>query len=101
MLVCSCVLAACLHFRHCVVFCTSFQSSNFLYTFVDSNDILFIIAVFFWFEVNEIGIEHAMSADDVTSKEVNVEAEGFNVHIDLEEPSFATKKKYNYSCYYG
>jgi len=34
-----------------------------------------------------------MSADDVTSKEVNEEEEGFNVHIDLEEPSFATKKK--------
>lgn len=34
-----------------------------------------------------------MSSDDVSSKEVNVEEEGFNVHIDLGEPSFATKKK--------
>lgn len=52
-----------------------------------------LLAVFFCFEVNEIGAEHAMSADNVTSKEVNVKEEGFSVHIDLEEPCFATKKK--------
>lgn len=43
-------------------------------------------------KANGIGAEHALDADDVMTKEAN-EEEDYNVNIDLEEPTPATKKK--------
>lgn len=39
-----------------------------------------------------IKAKHALDADDVLTKEENLE-EGYNVHIYVEEPSSATKKE--------
>ncbi|CAI8586881.1 unnamed protein product [Vicia faba] len=44
---------------------------------------------------NGVQVEHAFDIDYVMSKEAVVDEEGSNVHIDLEEPSSATKKKCN------
>ncbi|XP_058727233.1 uncharacterized protein LOC131611885 isoform X2 [Vicia villosa] len=49
---------------------------------------------------NGVQVEHAFDADDVMSKEVVEDEEGSTVHIDLEEPSSATKKKMQHTRAY-
>lgn len=44
-----------------------------------------------------VQVEHAFDADDVMSKEANVNENSSDVYIDLEEPNSATKKKVQFT----